>query len=88
MIDRRQFVSSVGLGLLTLPHVHEVGAQEPKPTGAGKIPTVGLLRLGVPDLTTPAFVAFRQGLRDLGYAEGQNIVLEYRPRRSSSSPLL
>jgi len=32
MIDRRQFVSSVGLGLLTLSHVREVGAQEPKST--------------------------------------------------------
>ena len=30
------------------------------------------------EASTPLWAAFRQGLRDLGYAEGTNIVLEYR----------
>jgi putative ABC transport system substrate-binding protein len=51
----------------------------------GKIPLVGVLRPNyAPDLAHPpdaqvlVFNAFREGLRDLGYVEGQNIRLEYR----------
>ena len=41
-----------------------------------KIPRVGVLRPGTPgDLTEDSF---RQGLRELGYLEGENIVVEYR----------
>src|SRR5438132_14282933 len=45
----------------------------------GKIPRVGILLPSAPS-TAPAenLEAFRQGLRDLGYAEGRNIILEYR----------
>jgi putative ABC transport system substrate-binding protein len=46
-------------------------AQQPK-----KTPRVGILRLGSPP--DPLIEAFRQGLRDLGYAEGQNIAIELR----------
>ena len=46
-------------------------AQQP-----AKIPTIGFMRGGSP--TDPEVDAFRQGLRELGYVEGQNIVLEYR----------
>lgn len=42
---------------------------------AGRIPRVGVLRAGAPDLFVEAF---RQGLRDLGWVEGQNIAVEYR----------
>ncbi len=43
---------------------------------ATKVPRVGLLRLGSsPD---PYVDAFRRGLRDRGYVEGQTIALEYR----------
>jgi putative ABC transport system substrate-binding protein len=45
---------------------------------AGKIPRIGYL-LG-PSLSSLAarIEAFRQGLRELGYVEGKNIVIEYR----------
>jgi putative tryptophan/tyrosine transport system substrate-binding protein len=43
---------------------------------AGKVPRIGLLRAGSPP--DPMIEAFRQGLRDLGYVEGKNIVIEYR----------
>jgi len=42
---------------------------------AGRIPRVGILRTGAPDLFIEAF---RRGLGELGWVEGQNIALEYR----------
>jgi putative ABC transport system substrate-binding protein len=43
---------------------------------SAKVPRIGLLRVGSsPD---PLVDAFRQGLLDLGYVEGKNIVVEYR----------
>jgi putative tryptophan/tyrosine transport system substrate-binding protein len=61
------FVATVLLLLL----VHSVFAQQPK-----KIPRVGVLRPGL--AAAPNYEAFRQGIRDLGYVEGQNVLLELR----------
>jgi len=45
----------------------------------GKIPHVGILLPSAPSTAADANLeAFRQGLRDLGYVEGRNIILEYR----------
>ena len=41
-----------------------------------KIPRIGFLFIGSKD--QPHLESFRQGLRDLGYVEGKNIVIEYR----------
>jgi putative ABC transport system substrate-binding protein len=41
---------------------------------AGKVPRIGYLASSVVTLNE----AFRQGLRDLGYVEGRNVVIEYR----------
>jgi putative ABC transport system substrate-binding protein len=44
-----------------------------------KIPRIGFLPAGGnPNDPGPQVEAFRQGLRDLGYAEGRNILVEYR----------
>jgi len=48
-------------------------AQQPK-----KVPRIGVLWLYSPTIATPFAEAFRQGLRGLGYVEGQNIALEER----------
>jgi len=47
---------------------------------AAKVPRIGFLSPSSPsDLGTRRFVeAFRQGLRELGWLEGQNITIEYR----------
>jgi putative tryptophan/tyrosine transport system substrate-binding protein len=44
----------------------------------GKVPRVGYLNAVSADTATGAVEAFRQGLRELGYIEGQNILIEYR----------
>ena len=47
-----------------------------------KIPRIGVLSAGFPpsktDVPAAGLDAFRQGLRDLGYVEGQTLVIEYR----------
>jgi putative tryptophan/tyrosine transport system substrate-binding protein len=49
-------------------------AQQPK-----KLPRIGYLSgRGAPTSPAPSHDAFRQGLRDLGYTEGKNILIEYR----------
>ena len=45
---------------------------------AGKIPRIGYLTGATPDGQAARIEAFRQGLRELGYVEGKNIVIEYR----------
>lgn len=43
-----------------------------------KVPRVGYLAAVSAAADAPRLEAFRQGLRDLGYVEGQNIVIDYR----------
>jgi len=43
-----------------------------------KIPRIGFLGSGSPSTQKVSFDAFHQGLRELGYIEGQNIAIEYR----------
>jgi hypothetical protein len=45
---------------------------------AKKIPRIGFLSAGSSSTYSLRDEAFRQGLRDLGYAEGKNIIIEYR----------
>jgi putative tryptophan/tyrosine transport system substrate-binding protein len=48
-------------------------AQQPK-----KIPRIGFLGALSPSSISARIEAFRQGLRELGYVEGKNLVIEYR----------
>jgi len=53
-----------------------------------KLYRIGLLRSGHPPAgPDPSMEAFRQGLRDLGYAEGHNLVLESRYAEGSEARL-
>ena len=70
-MKRREFLSFVGGAAATWPLV--AGAQAPK------VPRVGYLSPSSPAGQWLARNnAFRQGLRELGYDEGKNIVIEYR----------
>ena len=48
-------------------------AQQP-----AKIPRIGYLAASSLSALAPRTEAFRQGLREIGYVEGKNIVIEYR----------
>jgi len=66
------FIVTFTLSMLVAPLL--TGAQP-----AGKVRRIGMLRVPVSSLENERNnEAFRQGLRDLGYVEGQNIVIEYR----------
>src|SRR5256714_10652311 len=42
------------------------------------LPVIGFLNAGAPDGYAPMVAAFRQGLKETGYVEGQNVAVEYR----------
>ena len=74
-MDRPAFIGTVAGGLLTAPLAAE-GGQE-----AGKVWRIGWLLTGSLESHETRLLrdAFREGLRERGYIEGQNIVIEYRP---------
>jgi putative ABC transport system substrate-binding protein len=58
---------------VALASVDVVEGQQPK-----KVPWIGFLSAVSPSTNSARVEAFRQGLRELGYVEGKNIVVEYR----------
>ena len=68
-MDRRRFLGAVAT-IVAAPLV--AGAQQ-----AGAVPRIGFLFFGSPG-PSRELDAFRRGLQELGYTEGQNIVIEYR----------
>jgi len=68
---RRQFLITAG-ALLAVPL-----PAFSQPPGA-KLPRIGFLGASTREAWVPRVEAFRAGLRDLGYVEGRNIVIEYR----------
>ena len=63
-VKRRDFITLVGGAAAAWPLAAR--AQQP-----GKIPRIGIID------NSPHWNAFRRGLRDLGYLEGQNIAFDY-----------
>jgi putative ABC transport system substrate-binding protein len=69
-MERRTFIK-VGAALVVLPA--RATAQP-----AGNLPRIGFLNNLNPDTASANTAAFQQGLRDLGWIEGRNVVIEYR----------
>jgi len=68
MIRRREFITLLG-GAAAWPR-----AARAQPS----IPIVGVLHPGSPEESAGALAAFRRGLGEAGYAEGRDVMLEYR----------
>ena len=75
-----------GIVTLTLSLLAMVLSAMAQPTG--KVPRIGRLNANSPPVgPDPLLEAFRQGLRDLGYVEGQNILIESRYAESQEDRL-
>jgi putative ABC transport system substrate-binding protein len=71
MIIRAALAAALAVGLLA----SALAAEAPLAT---KVPRIGILGVGSAIADARQFEALRQGLRDLGYVEGKNLVIEYR----------
>jgi len=70
-MERRTFIGVIAGGLLAAPLAAE--AQQ-----AAKVPRIGFLGNSTAALEANLVGPFREGLRELGYIEGRNILIEYR----------
>ena len=79
VVDRRRFIGGVVGGFLVVPL--DARAQQPE------IPVIGFLNSRGAGDDPHLLAAFRQGLKEVGYVEGQNVAIEYRYAAGQDSRL-
>ena len=70
-MNRREFVTLLGGATM----MWSVAARAQPPPA---MPVIGLLDPRSPHVLADLLRAFRQGLKDTGYVEGENVAIEYR----------
>ena len=70
VMDRREFLGALAGGLLA--------ARAAEAQQTGKVYRIGMLERTPATINAANLDGFRQGLRELGYVEGKNLVIEYR----------
>ena len=76
---RREFITLLGSGVAAWPIA--AGAQQPT------MPLIGFLRDSPLTDATHLVASFRQGLKETGFIEGQNVAIEYRSVEDQSHRL-
>jgi putative ABC transport system substrate-binding protein len=67
---RREFITSIGAALLTHPFIARAQQRA--------MPVVGFMNAADPESDKQQLAAFLKGLEEVGYVDGQNVVIEYR----------
>ena len=65
-------------GIFTIAFAFVFGGVEAQAQQPAKIPHIGILSTFSPSFVAARIEGFRQGLRELGYIEGKNIVIDWR----------
>jgi putative tryptophan/tyrosine transport system substrate-binding protein len=73
-LKRRDFIALLG-GAAATPALLCVPAARAQQS---RMPVIGYLYAGAPDANPASLSAFHKGLNETGYAEGRNLVIEYR----------
>src|SRR5215472_7460393 len=69
---RRDFIKGIAGSAATAWSLAVQAQQQPA------MPVIGFLNSTSPDTYGPQLAGFHQGLKEVGYTEGQNVAIEYR----------